>query len=177
MNDEIDELPQELQDALMVLIRHAGHSPSASIELRDAVRTASRYLPRPFAAEDYPGLVTAIDTIGAIAAGRYPGMDTELGGWPNECTARLAEYVHSVLTHNTVLPLVILHAPLLAEITLFPELVDSAHRLQHRLLRRADVPKLSPTALPEWARLVHGQVVELHGYLLGVPRRNHKRTK
>lgn len=169
-DDELAEISQELQEALVVLRRYACQAPTVSAELRDAVRVASRYLPRSFAAEDYPGLPEAMKIIGALAAKRCPRYGDQLPGWPQACTQATATYVHSMLTHHTALPTVIINAPLLAEVTLQPKLVTAASELSRRLNRLDGTPRLG-LGLGDWARSVHEAVVELHGYLLGVPRR------
>lgn len=169
-DDELNDIPLELQEALVVLLRHADRAPTASMDLKNAVRVASRYVPRPFAAEDYPGLPEAMQVIGALAAKRYPRHGNQLNGWPDSCTPERAEYVHGVLMHHRALPLVVLHAPLLAEVTLQPKLVTAASELHRRLCRLDGTPRLG-LGLGDWARSVHEAVVELHGYLLGVPRR------
>lgn len=168
MTAEQMQLPAELANALMVLLRYADRAPTASLELKKAVRTAREYLPRPFAAEDIPGLPDAISVVAALAARRYARSGTVLNGWPDQCNTSRAEYVHGVLQHHNALPLIVINAAKLAEETMEPRLVAAASELSRRLMK---LPDTTPDELPAWARTVHEAVVELHGYLLGVPHR------
>lgn len=168
MSGEHTGLPAELVDAVTVLLRYADRAPTASLELKEAVRTAREYLPRPFAAEDIDGLPRAIGIVAALATRRYPGNKTVLNGWPDQCNTSRAEYVHGVLQHHNALPLIVVNAAKLAEETMQPRLATAASELSRRLTK---LPDTTPDDLPRWANSIHEAVVELHGYLLGVPHR------
>ena len=171
MTTEQTQLPTELADALTVLLRYADRAPTASLELKEAVRTARSYLPRPFAAEDIPGLPDAIGIVAALAAKRYPGMHTPMEGWPEQAHQSRARYVESVLKRDDVLPLLMANATTIGEAILSHKVPDCVAELSLRLRALAAAEQQGEDALTRWAKALHEQIVELHGYLLGVPHR------
>lgn len=167
---EQPQLPADLVQAVTVLLRHATHAAYSNPDLREAMRTARSYLPRPFAAEDITGLPHAIGVVAALAAGRNPSMAIRLpNGSQAICFQCNADHVSSVLSNHKVMPLLVTHATKLAEVTLEPRLIRTVMELNRQVVLLDDT---APDGLHDWARFVQGKVVELHGYLLGVPHRH-----